>query len=130
MSNSVKNQHWQQVFDSFIADDDYDMVLIFPEQNMETTIILGVDFTGLVLKPTEINCSNLPPAGCSHIPNPQFGPQTIIATSPLYNAFANNLVNSWGDYSWNYRYIWFKHSFTDTRATNHKLCSNGSWIKL
>ena len=115
VETGMKNEDWEQVFASFIANDEYDMVWIFPKQNMETTIILGVDFTGLVLKPTEINCSNLPPAGCSHIPNPQFGPQTIIATSPLYNAFANNLVNSWGD----------THGTTDIFGLNTPLPTQG-----
>ncbi len=100
--NNMLNNQWQEVFKEFIAEDDYDMIWIYPIQSNEISELQGVDFTGLIITPNFIdgnfNCSaEQTISGCNYIPNPNF--QLIDPTLPSngYSAFFYNNVVDWSD---------------------------------
>ncbi len=89
--NGVSNTDWQQIFNCFRAGDNYDLVWIFPVQDLETgsfTGLSGVDFSGLeIISTTGFSAGPTPlPTYANPIVN--IGP-----TSP--NCGLRNAVFTW-----------------------------------
>ncbi len=95
---SVGNEDWQEVVSNFVANDDYDMVWIFPKQVADfTDQILGVDFTGLIITENNLEFACNQPISlpnCNFIPNPIFN-VTFTQIQNLNSAFNTQNVPFW-----------------------------------
>lgn len=89
--NKLRNANWEQVFNCFIANDNYDLVWIFPIQDLQirdTSNIVGVDFTGFELIDTKKYS-----AGLNQNPSPQ---NPIVSIGPnVPNCSVRNAVFLW-----------------------------------
>ena len=95
---SVGNENWQEEISSFIANDEYDMVWIFPKQVADfTDQILGVDFTGLIITENNLEFACNQPislSNCNFIPNPILN-VTNTQIQNLTSAFNTQNVPFW-----------------------------------